>query len=196
MKIVRWLDEYLEEVFMVVLLAAISFVMLAQIFARYVLNDSMSWPEEFCRYCYIWTVFFSLGYTIKKGNMLRVGVVTDLFPVFVRNAVKILCEAVALYLFWLLFRRALVVTGNIKNITHEISSAMRLPMWLMYMSTVIGFGLAIIRTAQSIVHNLRHFGDKAETTIEATLKEAKSEAELAAHDDLAYRGKTEKGGDD
>lgn len=195
MKIVRWLDENFEEVILVVLLVVISFVMLAQIFARYVFNDSMTWPEEFCRYCYIWTVFLSLGYTIKRGNMLRVGVVMDLFPAKFQNAVAIMLNLVTLVLFWMLFRRAIGVVGHIKNVTHEISSAMGIPMWLMYMSTVVGFGLALIRTIQVIVYNIRHFSDKAETTIQATIKEAQAETELASQDDKAYRSRIAQGGE-
>ena len=110
MKVVRWLDENIEEVVLVVLLVVISFVMLAQVFARYVFNNSMPWPEEFCRYCYIWTVFLSLGYTIKRGNMLRVGVVMDLFPRWIQNSVTIVINLIILALLtvlvWWLIRRS------------------------------------------------------------------------------------------
>lgn len=164
---------------MVVLLVTISVVMLAQIFARYVLNNSMSWPEEFCRYCYVWTVFLSLSYTIKRGNMLRVGIVMDMFPTFIRNLVSLFCNVIMLALFAVFFRHSLLVVDNIKNVTGEISSAMQLPMWIMYMCTVIGFGLSTVRSVQAIIHGVRHFNDKAETTLQATLKEAIEEVELA-----------------
>jgi len=59
----------------------------------------------------------------------------------------------------------------------QISPAMHLPMWIMYLATVLGFGLASIRTVQQIVHNIKNFNVKAETTLEATLKEAKEEVE-------------------
>ncbi len=193
-KPIRWLDENIEEIVLVVLLVVISCVMMAQVFARYVFNDSMTWPEEFCRYCYVWTVFLSLGYTIKRGNMLRVGVVMDLFPTWIQNSVTIVINFIMLVLFWALFQRAVGVVLHIKNVTGEISSAMRLPMWLMYMSTVAGFGLGLLRTVQAIVRNFRHFGDKAETTIQATLKEAQTEAELAAQDDRAYRREAQGSG--
>lgn len=161
------------------LLTAITFVMMAQIVARYVFNDSMSWPEEFCRYCYVWTTFLSLSYTIRKGNMLRVGVVMDMMPVVVQNTVRLLCNVVVLLLFGLFFRHSLIVVGNIKNLTGELSTAMRLPMWMVYMSTVLGFGLSFVRTLQTIVHNVKHFNDRVETTIEATKKEAETEIKLA-----------------
>ena len=195
MKVLRWLNEHAEEVVLVLLLVLISFVMLAQVIARYVLNNSMSWPEEFCRYCYIWTVFLSLGYTIRKGNMLRVGVVMDLFPAVVQRSVKILIDIVMAVLFFALFRQSLRAVLHIKNITREISSAMQIPMWFMYMATSTGFGLAIVRTLQMLADDVRHFRDRMESTIESTIKEAKAETEMAIQDDAAYRENTVSGGD-
>jgi len=180
MKVLKWLDENFEEIILVILLVIISAVMLAQIFARYIFNSSMSWPEELCRYCYVWTVFLSLSYTVKKGNMLRVGVVMDMFPTVIRNSVKILCDLVMLALFAVFFRHSLLVVNNIKNGTGEISAAMQIPMWIMYMSTVIGFGLSSVRTLQSVIYSISHFRDSGVSTIQATLSEAKAEIGLAA----------------
>jgi TRAP-type C4-dicarboxylate transport system permease small subunit len=185
-KFLKWLDEYIEESLLVILLVLISVVMMAQVFARYVLNDSMSWPEEFCRYCYVWSVFLSVSFTIKKRSMLRVGVVMDLFPAKIQNSVKILCDLVMLALFVVFFQHSFAVVGNIKNVTREISSAMRAPMWIVYCCTIIGFGLSVIRTLQALVSDIRNFNVKAETTIDTTLKEARAEAELAAQDNASH----------
>ena len=134
MNVVKWLNEHLEEAIMVFLLAAISCVMMAQIIAR-TFATSMPWPEEFSRYCYIWTVFLSLGYTIRKGNMLRVGILMDLLPNRLRKSIEIVvniimlvyslyCSGIQWYILWI--RQP----GSFTAIyTHGI----------MYMSTIIGF---------------------------------------------------------
>lgn len=176
MSAIKWLDEHLEEAILVVLLALISCVMMAQIIARNVVN-SMTWPEEFSRYCYIWTVFLSLGYTIKKGNMLKVGIIMDLLPQKVRRTIEILANIIILAVFVVFFRYS-ITYSNILRTTGQLSPAMQIPMWIMYLSTIIGFGLASIRSAQEIVSNVRNFNVKAETTLEATIKEAKEEVEI------------------
>ena len=173
MSAIKWLDEHFEEAIMVVLLALISCVMMAQIIARNFFN-SMTWPEEFSRYCYIWTVFLSLGYTIKKGNMLKVGLVMDLLPQKIRRAIEILANLIILAICVVFFRYSITYTGIIHK-TGQISPAMHIPMWIMYLSTVLGFGMASIRTAQEVVSNIKNFNVKAETTLEATIKEAKEE---------------------
>ena len=175
MSVIKWLDEYFEEAILVLLLAAISVIMMTQIFARTIFS-SMSWPEEFSRYCYIWTVFLSLSYTIKKKNMLRVGILMDLLPHKIRKSIEILTNLIMLVLFGILFYYSIVYTNKIR-ITGQTSPAMQIPMWIMYLSTIIGFGLASIRMVQEIVNNFRNFNKEVETTLEATLKEAKEEVQ-------------------
>lgn len=183
MKVIKWLDDYFEEFFLVIFLVLISCVMMAQVVARYIFNNSMSWPEEFCRYCYVWSVFFSISYTIKKGNMLAVNIVMDQFPQWIRSIVKIFCDIVMLALFVVFFQHSLQVIGNIKNITHEISAAMQIPMWLVYLCTSIAFGLSAIRTAEALYDHIRHFNRKSISTIEATLNDAKAEIDNLSRDE-------------
>ncbi|MEN1759312.1 TRAP transporter small permease [Anoxynatronum sibiricum] len=173
MKVLKWLDNHFEESILIILLATISTVMMAQILARTFVR-SMPWPEEFARYCYIWTVFLSLGYTIKKGNMLRVTVVMDMLPQKLRRTIEILTNLIVLVLFAILFRYSITYTGIIKT-TGQLSPAMRVPMWMMYLSTNIGFALAVIRMIQEMINNFKNFNQKIETTVEATLKEAQQE---------------------
>ncbi|HRU42540.1 MAG TPA: TRAP transporter small permease [Candidatus Diapherotrites archaeon] len=176
----KWLNKHFEEAILVFLLATISCVMMAQIIARTFFN-SMTWPEEFCRYCYIWTVFLSLGYTIKKGNMLRVGIVMDLLPQKLRKSIEIIVNIIMLVLFVILLRYSILYTGKIKS-SGQFSPAMHLPMWIMYMATIIGFALAALRMIQEIISNISDFNKKAETTLEATLKEAKQEVQATGTD--------------
>jgi TRAP-type C4-dicarboxylate transport system permease small subunit len=178
--VLKWLNERFEETIMVFLLAAISCVMMAQIIARSFFA-SMPWPEEFCRYCYIWTVFLSLGYTIRKKNMLKVGILMDLLPLKLRKSIEIIVNFIMLAIFAILFRYSIIYTGKIK-LSGQISPAMHIPMWIMYMATVIGFGLAVIRMIQEMVFNIKDFNKEVETTLEATKKEAKQEVEAAGMD--------------
>lgn len=173
MSVLKWLDEHFEESILVILLAVISIVMMAQIVARTAFS-SMSWPEEFARYCYIWTVFLSLGYTIRKGNMLRVGIIMDLLPHKLRKSIEIITNIIMLVLFVILSYYSIIYTNKVK-LTGQLSPAMRIPMWIMYLSTITGFGLASLRMIQEIINNFRKFNIEAETTLESTLKEAKQE---------------------
>lgn len=83
MKAVKWLDEHFEECFMVVLLVLIAVVSLMQVIVRNIETlPALKWAEEFCRFCWIGSVFLSLPYTIRNVSMLRVCVLLDLLPQF------------------------------------------------------------------------------------------------------------------
>ena len=175
MKVIKWLDENFEGTIMLVMLILITTVMSVQIVARYVFQSPMPWPEEFSRYCYIWTVFLSLGFTLKKGNMLRVNVVVDLFPNIVRNLIYLSVNVVLLVVFAVFFYNALIRTNFVRG-TGQVSPAMRIPTWLMYCSTVIGFGLGVLRLAQACLADMANLNRPAITTKEAVLQEAAEEA--------------------
>ncbi len=57
MKVIKWLDEHFEETFLVIFLVLISCITMLQIIAR-TFFSALSWPEEFCRYCWIWACSF------------------------------------------------------------------------------------------------------------------------------------------
>ena len=81
MRLIKWLDEHLEETLMIILLIIIACVTMIQVIVRKVpWLTSLTWAEEFCRFMWIWSVFISLPYTIRMENMLRVGVLVDLLP--------------------------------------------------------------------------------------------------------------------
>ena len=63
MKVLRFLDENIEKILCVVLLAAMSILIVVQVFFRYALNNSLSWTEELARYMFIWLIYICLLYT-------------------------------------------------------------------------------------------------------------------------------------
>jgi TRAP-type C4-dicarboxylate transport system permease small subunit len=179
--IVKWFDEHFEESILVLLLVAISCVMMLQVIMRKVFNNSLSWPEEFCRYCYVWTTFMTLSFAVRQGNMLRVSVVVDLFPQYARKIIYILGNLACLAVFFVFFVNSIDVVKGIKA-TGQTSTAMELPMYLVYFSTVLGFGLAALRTVQVIFKQIKNFQVMEQTTIEAAKEEAEFEVSYAKAD--------------
>jgi TRAP-type C4-dicarboxylate transport system permease small subunit len=50
---VFWIDEYLEEFVMTILLILMALIMGVQVLSRYVFGMSLSWSEEITRYLFI-----------------------------------------------------------------------------------------------------------------------------------------------
>lgn len=52
------------------MLGIIVVVMGVQVFFRYVLNNSLIWAEELCRYLLVWISFLFLGLAFQRGEMV------------------------------------------------------------------------------------------------------------------------------
>jgi TRAP-type C4-dicarboxylate transport system permease small subunit len=91
----------------------------------------MSWPEELCRFCWIWSVFLSLPYTIRHVNMLRVNILINIFPPVVRKTVGLLIDFIVTLIMSVFFRFSITVMQNyIKNGT--LSTALAWPLSIVY----------------------------------------------------------------
>lgn len=180
MKVIKWLDEHFEETFMVVFLILISVVSLLQIICR-TFFKALPWPEEFSRYCWVWSVFISLPYTIRKGNILRVNVLVDLLPIKIRNSVNICVDLINTLVMGLFFFYSFKVIQNAIN-SGRTSPAMALPMHFVYICLLIGFGFGVVRGIQQMFLHIKNFNKKEMTTLEQAMADAAQEAAMAKGD--------------
>lgn len=182
MKAVKWLDKHFEESLLVILLVIIACVSMIQVIIRKIpWVPSLTWAEEFCRFCWIWSVFLSLPYTIRENSMLRVGVLRDLLPQTGIKIVNILVQAINTVCMALFCYYSVIVIGYIKA-SGEASPAMVWPMWIVYSLMFVGFGLGVFRGIQQIVLHVMHFGVKELSTVEQTMLEAAEETEMVEED--------------
>ncbi|MHB1391520.1 MAG: TRAP transporter small permease [Clostridia bacterium] len=160
LKVIKWLDEHFEETIMVGLLVVISVVMLLQIFMRYIVNSSLPWPEEFTRYCYIWTAFLSVGLTIRNRTILRVEIVTSFFPKIAQKIIEVIAQAFITVFFGMFFIYSIDVVRILK-VSGQTSPALRLPMYLVYLATSFGFLMATIRGIQAMYKAIKGYNLKS-----------------------------------
>lgn len=174
---IKWLDEHFEETLLVILLILISCVELMQVIVRNIPSiPALTWAEEFCRFCWIWSVFISLPYTIRKGSMLRVSVVLDLFPSIVRNVINIAVDVITLFAMVLLGYNAISVVSKIVS-SGEKSPAMLWPMWIVYSIMLFGFFAGALRAIQQAIIKSKNLHKKSLNSLEQTMAEAAEEAE-------------------
>ena len=72
MAVLKWLDENIERIILLVLLAIMSVVIVLQVFMRYVMENSLTWSEELARFCFVWLVYIGISYGVKKAKHIRV----------------------------------------------------------------------------------------------------------------------------
>lgn len=147
MRVIKWFDKYFEETVLILLMVGISCVMFLQIIMRYIFTMPLTWPEELCRYMWIWTVFFSLSYSIRIRKMLRVDVVMEFLSKKSRMIMALLIETLSLVVYSIFSYYSLIVLRSLV-ISGRVSPALRIPMYLVYSVVCIGFFLSVIRTVQ------------------------------------------------
>ena len=155
MKVLRWLDENLEEVILIVLLICMVVIMGLQVVCRYVFNQSLSWSEELTQYLFVWSTFISVSYCVKKRISIKIEQFINFLPIRGKT--------------WLrLFRHTLVFIFCIIMIPYSVtyvqqavesgatSSALGIPMYFIQSAPLVGFILLTIRVAQAWWREFSH----------------------------------------
>ena len=131
-KILKWLDDNIELYICVFLMSFMTLLVFVQVVMRYVFNNSLSWSEELARYTFIWLIYIGISYGCKLRKHIKID------------------AAFAVYITY---------TGffySMEQIQFDMrSAALKIPYQYIYMSTVVGFGLATIREIQTIIYRVK-----------------------------------------
>ena len=156
-KVLKFLDDHFEEVIMVVLLAFICCATMLQIIMRYFFHHALPWPEEFCRFAFVYTGFLSAGYCIKNKSVLCVDVLIQFLPKFSQEAITILGKLLTLVVYLYLGWNSL----NLIATTTSVSTAMQVSYKFVYAALPIGFFLGAFRQIQDFVLMAKNRGKEA-----------------------------------
>lgn len=130
------------------LFGAMVAVSLAQVFFRYVLNDSLTWSEELARYLFVWVSFLGAAIALHRKMHIAVDILTSIVSERVRRIMLWLTQiaVVGLLIVLILYGvRISVLTWNTP------SAALRMPMGLVYMAIPVGaFCMLVVLICQLI----------------------------------------------
>lgn len=148
MKTLHWIDKYLEESLISIILVVISCLMLFQFVFRF-FGYSITWSDETCRYLFVWSVGLGIAYTSKKGVHLRMDIIPNLFPKTVK-IFEIICDLSLLAAsVWMLSPGCKVIVQLLN--TGQKGASTGVPMWILYASMMTGFVLTILRLAEKYI---------------------------------------------
>lgn len=146
-KAIHWLDEYLEECFMVIFLMAMTLIMGIQVFSRYILGASLSWTEEITRYLFIWSAFLSVSLCTKKCISIKIDQFIKLFPKRGKSLWKVLNLTVEFIFFVYLIPYAYLYL-KVTVESGQTSPACEIPMYYVQAAPLVSFVLTALRIAQ------------------------------------------------
>lgn len=149
LKSLKWLDNNLEKVIIGILLTLMTVIMGIQVVARYAFNSSLTWSEELTRYLFVWSGFISLPFTIKAGITLKIDQFYNMFPKSIQKMLNIINHVLMVVFFAFMAYNAIGVVQSAVA-SGQKSPALGLPMYLIQVSSVVGFSLAVIRAIQML----------------------------------------------
>lgn len=144
-----WLERYFERTILTGALFLIAFVLMAQVLMRYVFRSPFVWSEELARYTLVWAAMLGVSLAVREGRHISV----DFLPTVMGEASTRFFVVIA-HLGVLAFSIVMVVYSipQIERLAAigQSSPTLGLPMWCVYASVPVGFGLAGLRTLQAL----------------------------------------------
>ena len=127
----------------------IGFCLVAQIFCRTFLGIALSWSEEIARYLFIWQCWISVSLAERSKVHIRIFMVTKNFSQKVRLVIEILVNAmvIGINLFFIYWGIQMVLFLLDAGTT---STAVGIPMWLIYLAMPLGSFTYSLRLAGNI----------------------------------------------
>ena len=153
MKVLKWLDNNLEQAILLILLCGMTIIMGGQIIARYAFSASLSWSEEITRYMFIISGFISASYCIKNGLSDKIDKLVGMLPGKGVHYMRLVSYLIQLLFFAYLvpFAWKYVKAGMASG---QLSPACGIPMYLIQSFTVISFVLCCIRLIQKFIQRV------------------------------------------
>jgi len=144
----KFLDNA-EEVLLVFLLVVICVVMFVQVIMRYIVGGGFIWAEEFCRYMFVFSVFLSCGYVVKKNCMFRMTFVQEKLPLKMKLVLELLVDIslTAFFVYWAYCGWS-IITDSIKS--GVLSTALRWPLAIIYIVMFVGMILGALRSLEKL----------------------------------------------
>ena len=119
MKVLKFLNERLEEIFLVILMIAATLLVAAAVVTRFILKVPLPWSEEIARYMFLWLTWVGAAYATKERKHVRIDIVYEKLP----EAGKKICTAISTVI-WIIFLAIMVYLSV--RLTASVASGVRL----------------------------------------------------------------------
>lgn len=90
-----------------VLLAAMVVMILAQVFYRYVLNDSLSWTEEMAKFSMVWIAFLVAPWVYRENLNVSIQMFAEAFPKIMQLVGDLLITSLVILICIIFFRESI-----------------------------------------------------------------------------------------
>jgi C4-dicarboxylate transporter, DctQ subunit len=156
-KILNKILTYFENTLVVTGLLSVTFVLFINVVLRYIFKAGLVWAEEYARYAIIWIVMAGSGAAVRENMHMSITALVDVtkgktFHFIINMFVLVVSMSFSIFLVYAGIRlTSSMITNN------QVSPALEIPLWWIYVSIPIGGVLMTIRFIQSFFKQLADY---------------------------------------
>ncbi len=132
----RWL--------LILILAAMSLIVFANVVLRYTTGESLFWGEEVSRYLMIWLTLLGMGPVLRSGGHIAIDNLQDSLPPAMARLVRVVVVLTLVVFFLVMIRYGI---DYVDRTMIQSAPAIQIPMGYVYLALPIGFSLALVHLA-------------------------------------------------
>lgn len=145
----------IEELLMIILMAALAVLMIFAVIFRYFFKDPIPWAGEVSIFLLIWTSFIGGSWGLKYGTQASVTFLYDAVSERNKRILRIIQDCIMIaFLFILIYY-------SYKWMMHpsmllQKSSSLQLPMWIPYSAVSVGLIFAAIHLISHLIDTIKN----------------------------------------
>ena len=151
-KIINLYNKF-EEIFLVVLLVIMVVLIFVQVVMRYCFNSTLSWSEELARILFIWVSWIGISLGQKKGEHIKITMVTDKLKGSAKRFVLLLADVCTFVILAVLCVKGMEVVMQTMGLGATMP-ATGCPKWIVYSAVPLSCLLMAIRVVKDLVLTL------------------------------------------
>ncbi len=151
MFILRWLDENIEKVIILVNYVAMAGIIFVEVIRRFLFNEQAAWSSTVPIYLFLWITWIGCTYNVKIRSHLRFDELRVRMPYDLQFACLLL-DAV----LWIVFA-GIVIYFSVEQVSLSydnfaiVQGTDDVMQWWFYTATPIAWGLLVVRVLQNTV---------------------------------------------
>lgn len=144
---VNWLCGWLLALLLLVMTILISW----QVFARYVMGNSLTFSEEVARFSMVWLTMLGAAYAYRHGSLISVELLSDYAGKNLKRILRIIVALASCLFAWVLLKEGFNITERVAT---QTAPSTQVSMAWLYGAVPAGAALVLINGIAIVLENI------------------------------------------
>jgi TRAP-type C4-dicarboxylate transport system permease small subunit len=133
------------------LLALMVIMILAQVFFRYVLNDSLTWTEELSKFAMVWIACLVSPYAYREHLNVSIEMFHEALPALPKRIAEVIITLLVLLISAIFFIQSMSLVAGGTTIT---AASVAIKLWFFYLCMPFAFGSLFLVGIERLIQQL------------------------------------------